>query len=108
MGQYGPTPQFNPWNVVDPTGQFAAARLAQEREQDVQIEGMKKLEGALSPITEGRSKAEYLRQMAAAGIRANILTNQQNMLGGLATARQMGLTGAQQVGQALTQQYQYQ
>ena len=108
MGQYGPTPQFNPWNVVDPTGQFAAARLGEEKEQDVQIEGMKKLEAALAPITEGRSKAEFLRQMAAAGIRANILTNQQNMLGGLATARQMGLTGAQQVGQALTQQYQYQ
>lgn len=107
MGQYGPTPQFNPYNVIDPTGQFAASRLAEEKEQDVAIRGIQKEAAALAPIMEGRSKAEFMRQMAAAGIRANIQTQQQNLLGGLATARQMGLTGAQLVGQALATPYQY-
>ena len=45
--------------------------------------------------------------MAAAGIRQNILTNANMLQAAQAAGLGMGLTGAQQAGQALVNQYSY-
>lgn len=99
---------MSPWNVVDPTGQIQAALLAERMQQDVQLEGMKKIMPYEFEGAEARSKTEMQRQMAAAQIRRNIDTAAQMMLGGQTTAQNMGLTAASQMGSALTSNYTYQ
>ena len=49
----------------------------------------------------------FARSMASRGIAQNIATNAALTQGMAAATRQLGLTGAQQAGQALTQQYNY-
>lgn len=99
---------MSPWNVVDPTGQIQAALLAERMQQDIQLEGMKKIMPYQFEGAEARSKTEMQRQMAAAQIRRNIDTAAQMMLGGQTTAQNMGLTAASQMGSALTSNYTYQ
>jgi hypothetical protein len=96
------------YDVLSPTGQYAAARLEGELEQDVQLKGMKKMMPYLYQAAEARSKSELERQMAAAQIRQNIQTAANLVQRGQQAAQQMGLTAAQQMGSALTSQYQYQ
>jgi len=98
---------MSPWNVVDPTGQIQAALLAERMQQDVQLEGMKKIMPYQFEGAEARSKTEMQRQMAAAQIRRNIDTAAQMMLGGQTAAQNMGLNAAAQMGSALTSQYTY-
>jgi len=99
---------MSPWNVVDPTGQIQAALLAERMQQDVQLEGMKKIMPYEFEGAEARSKTEMQRQMAAAQIRRNIDTAAQMMLGGQTAAQNMGLNAAAQMGSALTSNYTYQ
>jgi len=99
---------MSPWNVVDPTGQIQAALLAERMQQDIQLEGMKKIMPYEFEGAEARSKTEMQRQMAAAQIRRNIDTAAQMMLGGQTTAQNMGLNAASQMGAALTSNYTYQ
>lgn len=96
------------FDVLNPTGQYAASRLTEQKEQDVQLEGMKKMMPYLYQAAEARSKSEMERQMAAAQIRQNISTAANLVQRGQQAAQQMGLTAAQQMGGALTAQYQYQ
>jgi len=58
-------------------------------------------------FSEQAKKDDFERNMAAAGIRQNILTNAQMLQAAQAAGLGMGLTGAQQAGQALTNQYSY-
>lgn len=99
---------MSPWNVVDPTGQIQAALLAERMQQDIQLEGMKKIMPYEFEGAEARSKTEMQRQMAAAQIRRNIDTAAQMMLGGQTAAQNMGLNAASQMGAALTSNYTYQ
>jgi hypothetical protein len=99
---------MSPWNVVDPTGQIQAALLAERMQQDIQLEGMKKIMPYQFEGAEARSKTEMQRQMAAAQIRRNIDTAAQMMLGGQTAAQNMGLNAANQMGAALTSNYTYQ
>lgn len=99
---------MSPWNVVDPTGQIQAALLAERMQQDIQLEGMKKIMPYQFEGAEARSKTEMQRQMAAAQIRRNIDTAAQMMLGGQTAAQNMGLNAAAQMGSALTSNYTYQ
>jgi hypothetical protein len=62
----------------------------------------------LFKAAEARSKTEFQRQMAAAGIRQNIVTAANMLERSQQAAQQMGLNAAQQMGSALTSQYQYQ
>jgi hypothetical protein len=108
-GQFGPTsPYGTPYDVLNPTGQLAGSRLASEKETEAQARNLTRLSAAAAPWMEGRSKAEYLRQMAAAGIRNNLQTQQAALLGGLATSRSMAATAAGNVFGSMGAQYQYQ
>ena len=59
------------------------------------------------PLISQAKKDEFARQMAGAQIRSNIAINQDAIVGGLNTARTMGINAASQMGDALTKQYQY-
>jgi hypothetical protein len=93
--------------IIDPSGAFAAGRTQQLLEGDVQLANMRKLLPELFRASEARSKTEFQRQMAAAGIRQNILTAANMLERSQQAAQQMGLNAASQAGSALTQQYQY-
>lgn len=109
MGQFGSVPVLggSPAEVNNPFSVFAGARTAEEREADVQARNMRVLLEASTPYTEGAKKADLLRQMAAAGVRNNLATQQQLLLGGVGAARQMGVNTANTVANALAQNYQY-
>ena len=97
----------NPWQVADPMRTFAANRLNQLKQADVELENMKKIIPYQYEVMSQAKKDEMQRGMAAAQIKANILTNAQLMLGGAQTAQQMGLNAASQIGSALGTHYQY-
>jgi hypothetical protein len=95
-------------DVADPSGRFAAGRTAGLLEGDIQLANMKKLMPYLFEASEARSKTEMQRQLAAAGVRQNILTAANMLERSQQAAQQMGLNAASQAGAALTSQYQYQ
>jgi hypothetical protein len=103
---YRQTP-YDAASVIDPSGQVGAARLNELLMQDVQLAGIRKLMPELFKSAEARSKTEFQRQMAAAGIRQNIATAANMLERSQQAAQQMGQTAAQQMGNALTSQYQY-
>jgi hypothetical protein len=97
----------NVFDVLDPSGRFAAGRMAELKEGDVQLENMKKLMPYLFKAAEARSKTEMQRQLTAAGVRQNIATAANMLERSQQAAQQMGLNTASQMGSALTSQYQY-
>lgn len=103
---YRQTP-YDSLAVADPSGEIGAARLNELLMQDVQLAGIRKLMPELFKSAEARSKTEFQRQMAAAGIRQNIATAANMLERSQQAAQQMGQTAAMQMGNALTNQYQY-
>ena len=103
---YRQTP-YDSLAVLDPNSPIGAARLNEQLMQDVQLAGIRKLMPELFKSAEARSKTEFQRQMAAAGIRQNIATAANMLERSQQAAQQMGQTAAQQMGNALTNQYQY-
>lgn len=103
---YRQTP-YDSLAVADPSGAIGAARLNELLMQDVQLAGIRKLMPELFKSAEARSKTEFQRQMAAAGIRQNIATAANMLERSQQAAQQMGQTAAMQMGNALTNQYQY-
>jgi hypothetical protein len=95
-------------DVIDPSGRFAAGRTAALLEGDVALANMKKMMPYLFQAAEARSKTEMQRQLAAAGVRQNILTAANMLERSQQAAQQMGINAASQAGAALTSQYQYQ
>lgn len=98
---------YNTAAVLDPSGALAANRINQLMQGDVELANLRKMLPEINKAAEARSKAEFSRNMAAAGIRQNIATAAQMLMQSQLGAQQMGQTAAQQAGQALTQQYQY-
>lgn len=96
-----------PFDIYNPLGPFAAMRAEALKDQDVSIEGLKKFLPLEAQYSEGAKKAEFQRQMAAAGIRSNIATQAAMLRQAQLGAQQMGQTALGQMGQALTSQYQY-
>ena len=58
-------------------------------------------------FAEQAKKDDFERSMAAEGIKRNILTNAEMLMAAQKAGLDMGTTGAQQAGQALTTQYSY-
>lgn len=98
---------YNTLDIANPAGPFGAGRTGQLLEADVQLANIRKLMPELFKAAEARSKTEFQRQMAAAGVRQNIATAANMLERSQQTAQQMGLNAAQQMGSALTSQYQY-
>ena len=76
-------------------------------EADVQRRNAILMAQAQYPIISQAKKTKWLAKLAAAQIRANIGINAEAMLGGLRTSQTMGINAANQMGNALAQQYQY-
>jgi hypothetical protein len=96
----------NPLDVLGPAGM---ARTAESlREITAQRDAARILLPEIQAASEAAKKKEMERMMAAAGIRQNIETAANMIQRSQQSAQQMGLTAAQQMGNALTAQYQYQ
>lgn len=108
VGQFGRYGGWGtPFDVLNPLGQIQGGLALERQEADVQLENIKKFAPYLQKVSETAKKAEFERNMAAAGIRQNIATQAAMLQRNQQTAQQMGLGFAGQVGQALTGQYQY-
>ena len=106
MGQTGPTDPFgNPIDMLGPAG--IGQRLAQFKSAETQRDIMRLLLPEVYKASEARSKSEFARNMAAAGIRQNIATRAAMLQAAQQAGLNMGATAAQQAGGALTSQYQY-
>jgi hypothetical protein len=109
LGQFGGTdPYGNPLNILDPSGVAAGRRAEYGKTIEQQRDAMRTLLPEIFQASEARSKAELQRQLAAAGVRQNIITAANMLERSQQAAQQMGLNAASQAGSALTSQYQYQ
>jgi hypothetical protein len=109
MGQFGPTdPYGTTLEILNPAGVAAGRRAEYGKTIEQQRDAMRTLLPEIFQASEARSKAELQRQLAAAGVRQNIITAANMLERSQQAAQQMGLNAASQAGSALTSQYQYQ
>ena len=107
VGMYGGvSPYGSPLDVLGPPGM--AQRLQTYKDAETMRDAMRLLNPEILAASEARSKKEFERNMAAAGIRQNIATRAAMIQKAQQAGLQAGLTAAEQSGRALTQQYQYQ
>ena len=107
VGMYGGmSPYGSPLDVLGPAGM--GQRLQTIKDAETMRDAMRLLNPEILAASEARSKKEFERNMAAAGIRQNIATRAAMQQRAQQAGLQSGLTAAQQAGAALTNQYQYQ
>jgi hypothetical protein len=109
QGQYGGVPPIggSPLDVVSPAGAASAQRLTTLKNAQTMASALNAYMPTVRKFSEQAKKDEFERQMAAAGIRQNIATNAQMLANAQLAGLNMGQTGAQQVGAALTGAYNY-
>ena len=108
MGPYGNVgPTGLPLDVLSPLGVEAGQRLRTQKDAESLRDATNIVLPTLRKFSEQAKKDDFARSIAARGIAQNIATNAALTQGMAAATRQLGLTGAQQAGQALTQQYNY-
>jgi hypothetical protein len=95
-------------DIIFPAGVAAGRRAEYGKTIEQQRDAMRTLLPEIFQASEARSKAELQRQLAAAGVRQNIITAANMLERSQQAAQQMGLNAASQAGSALTSQYQYQ
>ena len=106
VGQYGGiNPYGSPLDVLGPAGM--GMRLQTFKDAETMRDAMRLLNPEILAASEARSKKEFERNMAAAGIRQNIETRANMIQAAQRAGLNAGLTAAQQAGAALTNQYQY-
>ena len=107
VGQYGGvSPYGSPLVVLGPAG--LGQSLQTIKDAETLRDAMRLLNPEILAASEARSKKEFERNMAAAGIRQNIATRAAMIQKAQEAGLRAGLTAAEQSGRALTQQYQYQ
>jgi len=108
MGPYGTVgPTGLPLEVLSPLGPDAGRRLRTQKDAEALRDATNIVLPTIRKFSEQAKKDDFARSMASRGIAQNIATNAALTQGMAAATRQLGLTGAQQAGQALTQQYNY-
>ena len=109
MGQYGGINPLlnNPYDVVNPAGAESARRLMIQKNAEAMRDAMNVTLPTVRKFSEQAKKDEFERAMAAAGIRQNIATNAQLLANAQLAGLNMGQTGAQQAGNAITSSYNY-
>ena len=109
LGQFGGTNMYgsNPYDIIDPNSPFSANRLMQRKQAETNRDNINTIAPTLLKWSEETKRRDLERQLAAAGIRQNIITQ----AGMLRDANQAGLNqgtnAMQQVGSALTNNYSY-
>lgn len=96
----------DPLNVLGRVGM--AQRLETLKTAEAQRDALRLMMPEIAKASEFRSRQELQRQLAAAGVRQNILTAANMLERSQQSAQQMGINAASQAGAALTSQYQYQ
>ena len=109
MGQYGGVPPVggSALDVLQPGGPAGAQRLTTLKNAQTMADALNAYLPTVRKFSEQAKKDDFERNMASAGIKQNILTNAQMLQAAQAAGLGMGLTGAQQAGQALVNQYSY-
>ena len=109
LGQFGGNNMYgsNPYDIIDPNSPFSANRLMQRKQAETSRDNINTIAPTLLKWSEETKRRDLERQLAAAGIRQNIITQ----AGMLQAANQAGLnqgtTALQQVGGAMTNNYSY-
>lgn len=108
-GQYGGVPPVggSALDVIQAGGPAGAQRLTTVKNAQTMADAANAYLPTIRKFAEQAKKDDFERNMASAGIKQNIATNAQMLAAAQAAGLGMGLTGAQQAGQALTQQYTY-
>jgi hypothetical protein len=108
-GQYGGVPPVggSAMDVLQAGGPAGAQRLTTLKNAQTMADALNAYLPTVRKFSEQAKKDDFERNMASAGIKQNIATNAQMLAAAQAAGLGMGLTGAQQAGQALTQQYNY-
>jgi len=108
MGQYGGTsPIGDPLSVLSPLGLDAGRRLRTVKDAEALRDAQNILLPTVRKYSEQAKRDEFARNMAAAGIKTNIALNAQLASAMQQAGLQMGMTAAQQAGDAITRPYQY-
>ena len=108
MGPYGMvSPTGSPIDVLNPLGLEAGRRTRTVKDAEALRDAQNIVLPTVRKFSEQAKKDDFERDMAAEGIKQNILMN-RNLTEGLAQAtRQMGTTAAEQAGSALTTRFNY-
>ena len=109
MGQFGGIPPYggSALDVLQPGGPAGAQRLTTLKNAQTMADALNAYLPTVRKFSEQAKKDDFERNMASAGIKQNILTNAAMLQAAQAAGLGMGLQGANQAGQALTQQYNY-
>ena len=108
MGPYGNVaPLGDPLSVLSPLGLDAGRRLRSIKDAETLRDAQNILLPTIRKYAEQAKRDEFARDMAGAGIKQNILTNAALTENMQRAGLNMGLTAAQQAGQALTARYNY-
>tara|TARA_E500000305_G_C3992171_1_gene222576 strand:- start:384 stop:1238 length:855 start_codon:yes stop_codon:yes gene_type:complete len=109
LGQYGGTNMYgsNPYDVIDPSGPMSANRLMQLKQAQLNAKMLDTIAGTQMKWTEETKRRDLERQLAAAGIRQNILTQSGMLRDANQAGLNQGTNAMQQVGSALTNNYSY-
>ena len=108
VGPYGMVgPTGTPLDVLNPLGLAAGSRTRTVKDAEALRDAQNIVLPTVRKFSEQAKKDDFTRNMAAEGIKSNILTNRELTLGLAQAARQMGTTAAEQAGSALTRQYNY-
>tara|TARA_Y100000593_G_scaffold48817_1_gene91991 strand:+ start:240 stop:1100 length:861 start_codon:yes stop_codon:yes gene_type:complete len=109
VGPYGGIPPVggSALDVLQAGGPAGAQRLTTLKNAQTMADALNAYMPTVRKFSEQAKKDDFERNMAAAGIKQNILTNAQMLANAQLAGLNMGTTGAQQAGQALTTQYNY-
>jgi hypothetical protein len=109
MGQFGGIPPYggSALDVLNPGGPAGAQRLTTLKNAQTMADALNAYLPTVRKFSEQAKKDDFERNMASSGIKQNILTNAAMLQAAQAAGLGMGLQGATQAGQALTQQYNY-
>jgi microcompartment protein CcmK/EutM len=108
IGPYGNvSPLGDPLSVLSPLGLDAGRRLRSIKDAETLRDAQNILLPTIRKYAEQAKRDEFARDMAGAGIKQNILTNAALTKNMQRAGLNMGLTAAQQAGQALTARYNY-
>ena len=108
MGMYGGvSPTGDPLSVLSPLGLDAGRRLRTIKDAEALRDAQNIVLPTVRKFAEQAKRDEFARSMAGAGIRQNIATQAALTENMQRAGLNLGMTAAQQAGDALTQRYNY-
>ena len=109
LGQFGGTNMYgsNPYDVIDPAGAMSANRLMSRKQAELARDNLNTIAPTQLKWFEETKRRDLERQLAAAGIRQNIITQAQMLNNAQTAGLNQASTALQQVGGAMANNYSY-